>query len=110
MIRLFFLLMGRQPPRSALFPCTTLYRSLLVKPLRSGTLRAALPVSTSYTAATVDLGTVTVHPATTELTASVDRSEEHTSELQSRQYLVCRLLLDKKNNMIDPDMRFPLHS
>ena len=49
--------------------------TLVVKPLRSGTLRAALPASTAYTASAVDLGAVTVHPATTELTAAVDRTD-----------------------------------
>ena len=49
--------------------------TLVVKPLRSGTLRAALLASTAYTAASVDLGAVTVWPAATELTASVDRTD-----------------------------------
>ncbi len=49
--------------------------SLVVKPLRDGTLRAALAASTAYTATSVDLGAVTVHPATTELTAAIDRTD-----------------------------------
>ena len=49
--------------------------TLVVKPLRSGTLRAALTASTAYTAASADLGAVTVNPATTELTAAVDRTD-----------------------------------
>src|SRR6476620_744870 len=71
----FFFLMIRRPPRSTLFPYTTLFRSP-----RRGRSRAtpryrpARPVSTR-------------------------RSEEHTSELQSRQYLVCRLLLEKKKTL-----------
>src|SRR5438445_2451376 len=74
----FFFLMIRRPPRSTLFPYTTLFRSRCRR-------RAALE----------DLVTLhrLVHDALDEL---VVRSEEHTSELQSRQYLVCRLLLEKK--------------
>ena len=49
--------------------------TLVVKPLRTGTLRAALPASAAYTAAAVDLGAVTVHAATTDLTAAVDRTD-----------------------------------
>src|SRR3712207_8081401 len=88
--------MIRRPPRSTLFPYTTLFRSLRLwyvaafgvpglpeqlllardgAPLRSGLVRVGLDA------------------ARAEL-----RSEEHTSELQSRQYIVCRLLLEKKNN------------
>src|SRR2546422_3629920 len=73
--------MIRRPPRSTLFPYTTLFRSSLA-PIRScnvgmGTnLRAPLPCST--------------------MPAMRKRSEEHTSELQSRLHLVCRLLLEKK--------------
>src|SRR5258707_5488584 len=75
--------MIRRPPRSTLFPYTTLFRS--PDP-------AALP------------GPVARHPAVRrhviELPDDV-RSEEHTSELQSRQYLVCRLLLEKKKILAD---------
>src|SRR5437763_15895391 len=75
----FFFLMIRRPPRSTLFPYTTLFRS-----------RKSIPVSTV--------------PTTTPLPvcASADgqgRSEEHTSELQSPMYLVCRLLLEKKKKI-----------
>src|SRR3712207_8255113 len=89
--------MIRRPPRSTLFPYTTLfrsdrlqtwliqrgYRTARVDPpaeeieLQSGTVRLSYPV---------------------EVGPLVTRSEEHTSELQSRQYLVCRLLLEKKTN------------
>src|SRR5438445_7286797 len=68
--------MIRRPPRSTLFPYTTLFRS--VQPGGVGESRGVGPVRVHH----VDLGT--------------NRSEEHTSELQSRQYLVCRLLLEKK--------------
>src|SRR5476651_2161177 len=75
-INLFvFFLMIRRPPRSTLFPYTTLFRSFQ--------LMSALPARTN--------GGFTVRAD-----KSLPRSEEHTSELQSRQYLVCRLLLEKK--------------
>src|SRR5258707_8568522 len=75
---LFFFLMIRRPPRSTLFPYTTLFRS---GPHRRE-VRQRVP----------EAGRVKgIHFLNTE-----QRSEEHTSELQSRQYLVCRLLLEKK--------------
>src|SRR6185437_16405931 len=70
---LFFFLMIRRPPRSTLFPYTTLFRSILNLDLEN------FPNTRSFTH---DL--------------SQHRSEEHTSELQSLAYLVCRLLLEKK--------------
>src|SRR2546425_6277295 len=74
----FFFLMIRRPPRSTLFPYTTLFRSELA-PLLVG--EPAPPF---------------LHRAESRLTNL--RSEEHTSELQSLAYLVCRLLLEKKKN------------
>src|SRR5947209_20452227 len=71
----FFFLMIRRPPRSTLFPYTTLFRS---------------PMSSSGPPGRGDDGPM----GPTSLDNA--RSEEHTSELQSRQYLVCRLLLEKK--------------
>src|SRR5258707_4244196 len=80
--------MIRRPPRSTLFPYTTLFRSTLARSApespgsarkRASRLRPEL--------ASFPLRPFAVNP----------RSEEHTSELQSRQYLVCRLLLEKKN-------------
>src|SRR6516165_11709411 len=68
----FFFLMIRRPPRSTLFPYTTLFRSLDASPSRLGRRRRE-----------------TRHP-------NGRRSEEHTSELQSQSNLVCRLLLEKK--------------
>src|SRR3712207_6880472 len=100
----FFFLMIRRPPRSTLFPYTTLFRSLLVRLAQRGgdevvvlgVLAAAgeahlAGVPSQVVAA---LGEDRVHAA---VVADVERSEEHTSELQSRQYLVCRLLLEKTN-------------
>src|SRR3712207_7574037 len=69
----FFFLMIRRPPRSTLFPYTTLFRSGCSP--ASGSTRSSIASARSTRRA---------------------RSEEHTSELQSRQYLVCRLLLEKK--------------
>src|SRR5690349_24983901 len=71
----FFFLMIRRPPRSTLFPYTTLFRS------RSGTRRCA-----------------SARRRSNARRAPASRSEEHTSELQSRRDLVCRLLLEKKKN------------
>src|SRR5438445_6218941 len=72
--------MIRRPPRSTLFPYTTLFRSRRASRWSGGIWPIARCVS---------LRRVT-------LPSAVNRSEEHTSELQSRQYLVCRLLLEKK--------------
>src|SRR3712207_7470124 len=83
--------MIRRPPRSTLFPYTTLFRS---RPPRS---RPARPGAHGLSAVTRRrVLVVTPFPPR--------RSEEHTSELQSRQYLVCRLLLEKKkkHTIIDP--------
>src|SRR5258707_5975302 len=79
--------MIRRPPRSTLFPYTTLFRSADLPSVE--TVRKGLNV------------------AGTELMAlRAARSEEHTSELQSRQYLVCRLLLEKKKQlMVDIKIR-----
>src|SRR3712207_7890291 len=79
--------MIRRPPRSTLFPYTTLFRS-----------GANTTVLSSMSAQGMG-PSLTVEDATTSVVFEVyveQRSEEHTSELQSRQYLVCRLLLEKK--------------
>src|SRR5437762_8888518 len=81
LILLFFFLMIRRPPRSTLFPYTTLFRSLDM--LRQG--GTYLEIGTISRGAKIEI-----------------RSEEHTSELQSPMYLVCRLLLEKKKiNILD---------
>src|SRR3712207_8118110 len=88
----FFFLMIRRPPRSTLFPYTTLFRSRGTGAVlgRRGALRSdgALLLRV-LDVRLLHLGPAHRHPR-------VRRSEEHTSELQSRQYLVCRLLLEKK--------------
>src|SRR3712207_8633815 len=90
--------MIRRPPRSTLFPYTTLFRSLHDREARVGQLLAGLPHDPASVAPRVlDRGR---HRARgVERDDHVDRSEEHTSELQSRQYLVCRLLLEKKKKI-----------
>src|SRR2546429_6241843 len=83
----FFFLMIRRPPRSTLFPYTTLFRSHGRRELALGTILGQ----------SRDLGFL-------EIGADLkERSEEHTSELQSRLQLVCRLLLEKNNTLaLDP--------
>src|SRR2546429_6424374 len=93
--------MIRRPPRSTLFPYTTLFRSENAEnreecaPIATRTLGRAMGA----------------HARTSELSGGwlveFDRSEEHTSELQSRLHLVCRLLLEKKKNR--QDRREPTH-
>src|SRR2546425_11093322 len=77
----FFFLMIRRPPRSTLFPYTTLFRSRNIRAL---------------VARVLGQDQVEVHGAATGKEGLQMRSEEHTSELQSLAYLVCRLLLEKK--------------
>src|SRR3712207_8546769 len=96
---LFFFLMIRRPPRSTLFPYTTLFRSIWLAERAGASLRcfeAALGEFV-FTSADQRFGSrrAECQKRSTSRTF-VDRSEEHTSELQSRQYLVCRLLLEKK--------------
>src|SRR3712207_8479040 len=86
--------MIRRPPRSTLFPYTTLFRSfgllweaLLLLRASPGSLEASLPRQVPVPIALRDIA----------VPVGSRRSEEHTSELQSRQYLVCRLLLEKKS-------------
>src|SRR5258707_4426596 len=88
----FFFLMIRRPPRSTLFPYTTLFRSVVF---------ACIMLFLAYLGSQNNQAewilTLYVGLAVAELAAGLyKRSEEHTSELQSRQYLVCRLLLEKK--------------
>src|SRR2546429_7166662 len=75
--------MIRRPPRSTLFPYTTLFRSIAISQLH-----AQFPFPRT---------TIKGAPILYTLPAEPPRSEEHTSELQSRLHLVCRLLLEKKN-------------
>src|SRR3712207_8083408 len=89
--------MIRRPPRSTLFPYTTLFRSVgaekdeapIVVRVRLGDAEHELRAG--------GVGDVAIRGADA---VALDRSEEHTSELQSRQYIVCRLLLEKKKKTI----------
>src|SRR3712207_8650111 len=92
MIVVFFLMI-RRPPRSTLFPYTTLFRSKRKSCRSCATPRQ--PVQ--FGADSGDRGRTAELPESDVRSISGRRSEEHTSELQSRQYLVCRLLLEKKN-------------
>src|SRR3712207_8039651 len=92
--------MIRRPPRSTLFPYTTLFRSLALGAalLRLFFLTRAASRPVAPTAADGTLLTYHDQRLTTYVSVFGKlRSEEHTSELQSRQYLVCRLLLEKKD-------------
>src|SRR5947209_9934401 len=84
--------MIRPPPRSTLFPYTTLFRS---EPEEHGPDLQARPAGIARKRSRVDRQHL-FDGGAARVPARRDRSEEHTSELQSRQYLVCRLLLEKK--------------
>src|SRR5260370_26589598 len=88
----FFFLMIRRPPRSTLFPYTTLFRSLRRRQARRRD--ALLGLSPQAWGADQDRA----HPMLAAIIRE-ERSEEHTSELQSHLNLVCRLLLEKKKNI-----------
>src|SRR3712207_8980887 len=98
---MFFFLRIRRPPRSTLFPYPTLFRSdrgghdrgaRLRRAAAARGRRAALRRAARCPGASARPAAPRLH----RLAAEPGRSEEHTSELQSRQYLVCRLLLEKK--------------
>src|SRR3712207_7097974 len=98
--------MIRRPPRSTLFPYTTLFRSRR-RPARGH------PQDVTRTSPNTRRGTSSSRAAAAGLRSSANpspslaRSEEHTSELQSRQYLVCRLLLEKKKHRTTSAMLVP---
>src|SRR5690348_18164065 len=84
--------MMRRPPRSTLFPYTTLFRSEQVADVATAQLRLGVALEKNGDLArAADLFSA----------AAPRRSEEHTSELQSPVHLVCRLLLEKKNNKVE---------
>src|SRR3712207_9100806 len=102
MVLLFFFLMIRRPPRSTLFPYTTLFRS---GPAGIFTALEATRLNPKLNVLIIDKGrSIEKRTCPARKTGkcvncnpcAITRSEEHTSELQSRQYLVCRLLLEKK--------------
>src|SRR3712207_8701169 len=85
--------MIRRPPRSTLFPYTTLFRSRQSGHPGAGAARHGAVRRRA-------VGAVLQRPDARGSDPDARRSEEHTSELQSRQYLVCRLLLEKKKTML----------
>src|SRR3712207_7731527 len=100
--------MIRRPPRSTLFPYTTLFRScydtryyfeLVLGYCRTDSSK----ITARYSIAIIPSKSLTKRTYTCSL--NYFRSEEHTSELQSRQYLVCRLLLEKKKHRTKLDMK-----
>src|SRR5688572_32505200 len=98
----FFFLMIRRPPRSTLFPYTTLFRSLAVAPAvgEPADVPALLETVHDVARVTHDLDAPRQRAQRLERCRDLHalvRSEEHTSELQSQSNLVCRLLLEKKN-------------
>src|SRR3712207_8464150 len=96
---MFFFLMIRRPPRSTLFPYTTLFRSASLEKLLARPETRYLPAhGGDVRHAHAFVRALLAHRRMREA-AILDRSEEHTSELQSRQYLVCRLLLEKKKDI-----------
>src|SRR3712207_7239757 len=114
MFFIFFFLMIRRPPRSTLFPYTTLFRS----PQARERFDSMPPshrreyvewIESALRAETRELRVAKAVEMILE--ARPERSEEHTSELQSRQYLVCRLLLEKKKkNHSKPLQTHPLNT
>src|SRR3712207_7239716 len=87
--------MIRRPPRSTLFPYTTLFRSEQLAVAGAHRMRPVSSWRTRSCASSLERSLWSVNVPRRE---AGTRSEEHTSELQSRQYLVCRLLLEKKKN------------
>src|SRR3712207_7707180 len=100
--------MIRRPPRSTLFPYTTLFRSTLARVCQLCSVCSVHKLSLIHTAKEVPPKSPPQRvpgPAiqrVMSLCLSTCRSEEHTSELQSRQYLVCSLLLEKKTTLATP--------
>src|SRR3712207_7546700 len=95
-MHMFFFLMIRRPPRSTLFPYTTLFRSELSFSYARALQGQPMEIW-GGTADKVEAAQKAFYHRAKMNSAA--RSEEHTSELQSRQYLVCRLLLEKKNTL-----------
>src|SRR3712207_8575945 len=103
-----FFLMIRRPPRSTLFPYTTLFRSRksnfqfidkrVIAPAFSFQYSSLVRWGTHGLAFRTDRQVFLIQTPLVPSPEPLPRSEEHTSELQSRQYLVCRLLLEKKTN------------
>src|SRR3712207_7306365 len=96
---MFFFLRIRRPPRSTLFPYTTLFRSNYRRHQVAGAALDQVARRQRFQVAveaSAQLGHDAERGVVADARGEIGRSEEHTSELQSRQYLVCRLLLEKK--------------
>src|SRR3712207_7418416 len=91
--------MIRRPPRSTLFPYTTLFRSVDAEtvPIKAPTNRGVSVPEREFKVPPIMFNWLPLLPPPPR---RLSRSEEHTSELQSRQYLVCRLLLEKKKHCV----------
>src|SRR3712207_8484757 len=98
--------MIRRPPRSTLFPYTTLFRSVQRSLKIAGMTEEAKAAAREH--GLDDNQSALLEVAQVPRDEQARRSEEHTSELQSRQYLVCRLLLEKKKK-ISTDFTPPVH-
>src|SRR3712207_6873963 len=92
--------MIRRPPRSTLFPYTTLFRSNPAEAIKNNIFGTYNVVKCSHIYKVKRFVQISTDKAVNPTNIMGARSEEHTSELQSRQYLVCRLLLEKKKNII----------
>src|SRR2546430_11915349 len=102
--------MIRRPPRSTLFPYTTLFRSRQrVQPGRRVDARDPEPAELDLFRAAIAIG-VLGRALGRFFRRLPERSEEHTSELQSQSNLVCRLLLEKKKNTMTTLLNYDLHS
>src|SRR3712207_8285139 len=108
-VMFFFFLMIRRPPRSTLFPYTTLFRSLGMR-FDVENYKAICRAESAWRAGHHEAAIGIWKERLVGIDRIAHRSEEHTSELQSRQYLVCRLLLEKKklNRILSP--YFPYNS
>src|SRR3712207_8374103 len=95
--------MIRRPPRSTLLPYTTLFRSRVAAPTVSGNLRRSLQQLKRQVGHEQLRTAAAARRAAKQSAGAGERSEEHTSELQSRQYLVCRLLLEQKTHLLNYD-------
>src|SRR3712207_8035761 len=92
--------MIRRPPRSTLFPYTTLFRSALYFPMSHELKKDGWYEGTNADFEIYNVNSVDRYNLAQDIYVKDGRSEEHTSELQSRQYLVCRLLLEKKTKQL----------
>src|SRR5690606_41976151 len=101
-------LLLRRPPNATLFPYTTLFRSITV--IASVFVDPAVETCLAAECKTIQVTTATASAARRYIERpgiSLSRSEEHTSELQSRENIVCRLLLEKKKIVCDRDVSEP---